>query len=124
MAFSKYKPSSTYNEKEPFTKTEKRISTIFSTLAKNSLKMKFEPGDTCELPGRDTKDKIYLIFDEYNKNETVFEIDGRKYGILLCIEIFYSEIKYARKHGSKELLNKLQTAGCYPFSDLDREPVF
>jgi len=46
-----------------------------------------------------------------------------QFGLLVLIEIHRSEMEYAREHGGAKLLARLKRAGCYPFSDLDREPV-
>jgi hypothetical protein len=43
---------------------------------------------------------------------------------VLCIEVFPSEMKHAMENGSASLLRKLKAAGHYPYSDLDREPVY
>ena len=44
-------------------------------------------------------------------------------GLLAIIEIFRSEMEFAREHGGEELLSQLKEHGHYPYSDLDRDPV-
>jgi hypothetical protein len=41
--------------------------------------------------------------------------------LLLCIEVFRSEMEYAMKNGSEALFRLLKERGYYhPYSDLDR----
>jgi hypothetical protein len=61
-----------------------------------------------------------LIFDGYAcHSDDVAE----NFGLLAIIEVFRSEMEYARKHGGAQLLKRLKSKGYYPYSDLDREPV-
>jgi hypothetical protein len=82
------------------------------------------PGETCEIPLEEGKPNLCLIFDEYKKDGAGLEIDGRKHCLLLCLEVFRSEMEYAIRHGSAVVLQKLKDAGYYPYSDRDRKPVF
>ena len=50
-------------------------------------------------------------------------LDGKRFGVLLAIEVFREEMDWAREQGTEKLVERLQAAGAYPFSDLDREPV-
>ena len=50
-------------------------------------------------------------------------LDGKRFGVLLAIEVFRQEMNWAREEGTEKLVERLQAAGAYPFSDLDREPV-
>lgn len=50
-------------------------------------------------------------------------LDGKRFGVLLAIEVFRQEMNWAREQGTEKLVERLQAAGAYPFSDLDREPV-
>lgn len=38
--------------------------------------------------------------------------------------IHKSEMEYAMKNGSSGVIEKLKEKGYYPYSDLDRDPVF
>jgi hypothetical protein len=40
------------------------------------------------------------------------------------LEVFRSEMEYAMEHGSAGVLKKLKAEGHYPYSDLDRKPVY
>ncbi len=50
-------------------------------------------------------------------------LDGKRFGVLLAIEVFRQEMNWAREQGTEQLVKRLQAAGAYPFSDLDRNPV-
>ena len=54
---------------------------------------------------------------------TASTIDGKRYGFLVCIEVFTSEMEYATENGSPALFKLLKEKGHYPYSDLDRNPV-
>lgn len=105
---------------EPFDQIERRMCAIFSVLWHYSKDHALNPRETCEVPFDD--EVAAVILDEY-KGKEEFWIEGRKYGLLLCIEILPSELAFVRKQGGAALIEKLKTAGVYPNSDLDRAPV-
>ncbi len=91
--------------------------------------------DTLEFP-QDFDDKQLagrcFIFDELPAAAPVpvptspderSPLDGKRFGVLLAIEVFREEMNWAREEGTAKLVERLQAAGAYPFSDLDREPV-
>jgi hypothetical protein len=129
VAFTRHKVSKKINEitkgdsENKFDKIERRVCGIFTSIGNYSYQAKLEPGETCEIPQDEGEENICLIFDEYKKDNTEFKINGKSYGLLVCIEIFRSEMEYAMKNGSAELFKKLKYKGYYPYSDLDREPV-
>jgi hypothetical protein len=112
------------NKDDLFNKIERRICGIFTTIGLYSYEAVLNPGETCEVPGNDGEPNKCLIFDDYAPNGKSFEIYGKKHGLLLCIEVFRSEMEYAMKHGSAAVISKLKEAGHYPYSDLDRNPVY
>ena len=81
-----------------------------------------EPGDTCEIPNDDGENTC-LVFDEYKMDGQDFRINGKPFGLLVCIEVFRSEMEYAMIKGSPALFKKLKENSCYPYCDLDRDPV-
>ena len=105
-----------------FDKIESRMKGIMTGIGNYGFYAVLNPGETAEIPLEDGEVN-YLLFDEFNPKGIPFEIEGKKHCLLLCIEIFRSEVEYARQHGSKLLLDKLKNAGFYPYSDLDRKPV-
>jgi Suppressor of fused protein (SUFU) len=118
--------SETYNESEetptPFNLIERRVYGIFTTIGNYSFQAVLNPNETCEVP-TNGEDNRCLVFDNYRPGSKEFKIGDRKHHLLLCLEIFRSEMEFARKNGSEELLDKLKAVGHYPYSDLDREPV-
>jgi hypothetical protein len=127
VTFTKLKmpaPGDVPGEEEPFNKIERRMRHIMTAIGLYSHEAMLNPGETCEVPDEEGKPNLCLIFDEYRKDGVGLEIDGRKHCLLLCIEVFRSEMQYAMRHGSTAVLQKLKEAGYYPYSDLDRKPVF
>jgi len=105
----------------PFEKINQRICGNMTMVSRYSFEAILNPGETCELPTED--EIICVIFDKFGSDGVPFKVKGKQHGLLLCIEIFRSEMEYAMKHSSGELLAKLKKAKAYPYSDLDREPV-
>lgn len=115
-----------YNENDAtptgFNLIERRICGIFTTIGNYSFEAILNPNETCEVPSDNEENKC-LVFDSYQPNNVGFKIGDRKHHLLLCLEIFRSEMEFARKNGSQELFAKLKAKGFYPYSDLNREPV-
>ena len=101
---------------------ERHICGTFTFIGNYSFDAKLEPGDTCVLPFENEPNR-YLIFDGYKPRGLQFEINGNEHGLLLVIEIFESEMKYAMENGSSELFKLLKEKEFYPYSDLNRESV-
>lgn len=106
----------------PFELIERRFGGIFAGLANYSFQTVLNPLETCEVPGGNEGPAL-LLLDEFVPSKGEFRIVGRRYGLMLCIEIHPSELAFARKNGSRALLNRLKEAGHYPYSDLDRPQV-
>ncbi|GAB2810048.1 suppressor of fused domain protein [Ferruginibacter profundus] len=124
VAFTK----ETYNKNEDvqtaFNQVERRICSIFTTIGNYSFEAVLNPNETCEVPvPPEEGKKICLVFDHYKPGNAEFEIGERKHHLLLCLEVFKSEMEFAREMGSPELFKLLKEKGFYPYSDLDREPV-
>jgi hypothetical protein len=109
------------DEGTPFGRAHRTINAILHRIAPYSAQATLNPNETCEFPadmpqlgGR------CLIFDGYPSHA---EDEPAEFGLLALIEVFRSEMEYARKHGGAELLSRLKGKGHYPYSDLDREPV-
>lgn len=125
VAFTKIPIPSASEKKDdhPFNKIERRMCGILTTTGLYSYEAVLNPGETCEVPLGEGETRC-LILDEYAPDGKSFEINGNKHGLLLCLEVFRSEMEYAMEHGSAAVLQKLKDAGHYPYSDLDREPVY
>jgi len=111
------------DENEDFRKIAGQFNIILTTLANYSFQTVINPNETAELPAENPSDTNYIVFDEFDAQGIAFEIMGKKHGLLLVIEVYKSELDYARTNGTAELIKKLRTAGVYPYSDLNREPV-
>ena len=115
-----------YNESEEtqtaFNLIERRVCGIFTTIANYSFQAVLNPNETCEVPV-DGEENRCLIFDNYLPDNREFKIGDKMHHLLLCLEVFKSEMEFARKNGTAEILNLLREKGYYPYSDLDRGHV-
>jgi hypothetical protein len=111
-------------EKTPFDVIERRMCGILTIIGRFSHDDVLNPGDTCELPMAEGEPNTCVIFDEYSPSGIPFEIDGKRHCLLLCIEVFRSEMEYAMKNGSASVLKAMKEKGFYPYSDMDRQPVY
>lgn len=64
-----------------------------------------------------------MIFDEYKPDGIGFDMAGKSHGLLLRLEVFPSEMRYAVENGSANLLARLKEEGYHPYSNLDRDSV-
>jgi hypothetical protein len=120
VAFSRIGPPAEGDElaAERFSRIERRLCGIFTRIGRYSFDSVLNPGETCEIPNDDEPSPC-LVFDDWGG----VQIGGKDHGLLLVLEIFPSEMNFAREHGSPALLERLRAAGHYPFSDLDRKPI-
>jgi hypothetical protein len=105
----------------PFTSILLRMRSIFSNLARYATDAALEPGQTAEIPGQQER---YVIFDEFPINGGRFEIEGHRHGLMLVMEILYTEMTFAHTESPSALLALLKEKGVYPYSDLNRREVF
>jgi hypothetical protein len=109
------------DEKTPFGKAHSTINAILNCVAPYSAQATLNPNETCEFPAdMEGVGGKCLVFDGYAVHSDDM-VD--RFGLLAIIEVFRSEMDYARKHGGAELIKRLKQKGCYPYSDLDRKPV-
>jgi Suppressor of fused protein (SUFU) len=109
------------NDQTPFGRAHSNINAILNTMARYSETAKLNPFETAEFPeDMETIGGKCLIFDPYARYSDNMV---QNFGLLAIIEIFRPEMEYAMKHGGLNLIKKLKEKGCYPYSDLDREPV-
>jgi hypothetical protein len=109
------------DESTAFGRMHTTINSILNHVAPYSSQATLNPNETCEFPadmphvgGR------CMIFDAYQNYP---EDESAKFGLLAVIEVFRSEMDYARKDGGAKLIQRLKDKGLYPYSDLDRKPV-
>jgi hypothetical protein len=107
--------------KTPFAVAHRNISSILNPIARYSFQAKLNPNETCEFPADMPRvGGKCMIFDSYALYEG--EQCGT-FGLLAVIEVFRSEMDFARKHRGAALLSRLKNKGFYPYSDMDREAV-
>lgn len=109
------------NEKTPFGKAHHSITAFLNCIAQYSTQASLNAGETCEFPAEmETVGGRYLLFDGYASRH---DDRAQNFGLLVLVEIFCSEMEFARENGGAKLIERLKTSGCYPYSDLDRKPV-
>ena len=109
------------DEGTDFGKAHATINAILNCIARFSAEACLNPNETCEFP--EDLERIRgkcLIFDGYAcHSDDVVE----DFGLLAIIEVFRSEMEYARQHDGAQLIQRLKSKGYYAYSDLDRDPV-
>jgi len=109
------------DETTDFGRVHRSINSILNRIAPYSAEATLNPNETCEVPaGLEHVGGKCLIFDEWDCRSDEM-VDS--FGLLLVLEIFRSEMNFAREYGAAELFARLKKAGCYPYSDMDREAV-
>jgi hypothetical protein len=109
--------------KETFEAIDNRMRGIFTALGRYSTEAVLNPRETVEIPVDDSPNRC-VILDEYRNPDQKFMVGERQHGLMLVIEVFRSEMEYAMQNGSGKVLYRLKAMGYYPYSDLDRKPVF
>jgi hypothetical protein len=122
VAFTKEPYNENDEEETAFNLIERRICGIFTSTANYSFQAVLNPLETCEVP-ISADEYSCCILDEYKPDGKEFKVGNRSHHLLLCLEVFRTEMEFARKNGSEHLLNLLKEKGYYPYSDLDRNPV-
>ena len=109
------------DESTPFGAAHSKMNSILNNIAGYCTQAKLNANETCEFPQEmENVGGKCLIFDAYSKADTP---GPHGMGLLLILEIFRSEMDFARQNGGGELLQKLKDAGHYPYCDLERAPV-
>jgi hypothetical protein len=109
------------DEDTPFGKAHSAINAVLNRIAPYSAQASLNPNETCEFPADMPKvGGRCLIFDGY---PSYSEDKPAEFGLLAVIEVFPSEMAFARKNGGAALFLRLKAKGHYPYSDMEREPV-
>lgn len=109
------------DESTPFGRVHRSIHHILNCIGPYCLEgATLDPCETGEVPAEEGLPNHCVIFDGYasHSDDVV-----RRFGLLVAIEIFRTEMEYARKRGARKLIDKLKKSGSYPCSDLDRKAV-
>jgi hypothetical protein len=123
VAFTKHAYSNSDDAQTPFNLIERKVCGIFTTIGYFSKEAVLNPNETCEIPYVEGEENTCLVFDLYEPDSKKFNVGDRYHHLLLCLQVFRSEMDFARANGSEELFRKLKEAGYYPYSDLDRQAV-
>lgn len=109
------------DEETEFGRAHANVNAILNRIAPYSAQATLNPYETCEFPaGMERVGGKCLIFDGYACHSDNVAED---FGLLAVIEVFRSEMEYARRHGGAKLIKWLKAKGHYPYSDLGREPI-
>ncbi len=123
VAFTKESYSSGDDAANPFNIISNSICGILTTIGWYSRQAVLNPKETMEIPTVEGKENICIILDHYEPQGKKFTIGDRSHHLLLCMQVFKSEMDFARKNGSAALIEMMKTTSIYPYSDLDRAPV-
>src|SRR5258708_38283404 len=97
------------------------MNAILNCIALYSAEAELNSGETCEFP--EDLESIgggCLIFDGQAPEP---DEEQGEFGLLIVIEIFRSELEFARGNRGDELLGRLVAACHYPYSYLGRAAV-
>ncbi|WP_074410351.1 suppressor of fused domain protein [Aquimarina megaterium] len=123
VAFTKYDYNASKDPQTPFNLVERNACGFLTSIGMYSSQAVLNPKETIEIPNGEDEENTCLVFDLYEPNGKKFKIGDREHHLLLCLQLFRSEMDYARQNGSDELFKLLKEKGHYPYSDLDREAV-
>ncbi|GAA3521383.1 hypothetical protein GCM10022393_39690 [Aquimarina addita] len=123
VAFTKFDYNPIEETQTPFNLIERKACGFLTSIGMYSSQAILNPKETIEVPNGENEENTCLIFDLYEPDGKKFRIGGREHHLLLCLQVFRSEMDYARQNGSDELFKILKEKGIYPYSDLDRDSV-
>lgn len=123
VAFTKYDYNMNEETQTPFNLIERKACGFLTAIGMYSSQAVLNPKETIEVPNGENEENTCLIFDLYEPEGKKFIVGKREHHLLLCMQVFRSEMEYARKNGSLGLLKMFKEKGIYPYSDLDRQPI-
>lgn len=98
------------------------VRTLLNPLAQYAFMAKLKPGDTAEIPMDDGEPSLGVLFGEF-VGKGPFEIEGERFGLLLCVPLVGGELAFARREGGAALRAKLEGAGVWPYAVAGRRGV-
>ena len=123
LAFTKYDYDTNEETPTQFNLIERKVCGFLTAIGMFSSQAALNPNESIEVPNGEDEENTCLVFDLYEPDGKKFKIGDREHHLLLCMQIFRSEMDYARQNGSEQLFTLLKEKGVYPYSDLDREPI-
>ena len=117
-------PPQDTSTQSPYANMMLEIRRLLTMGARYSQSCAFEPFDHAEVePENIGEPNTCIIFDSLIGPDNGLKLLGEPYGVLLIVKVHKVELEYAQANGGPALIDKLKSAGAYPFSDLDRNPV-
>jgi len=100
---------------------ERWVRSIVSDIGRMSMETAFDHCHTLDIDAWVESDAALqgIVFEKI----CACEIDGKPYGIIRVIGVTRPEMEYAQEHGTPALLAKLQNAGVYPDTRVNRGSV-
>lgn len=123
VAFTKHNYNDSDVEQSPFNLIERKACGFLTSIGMYSSRAVLNPHETIEVPNGENEENTCLVLDLYEPDGKKFKIGDREHHLLLCMQIFRTEMEYARQEGSDKLFKILKEKGIYPYSDLDRDPI-
>lgn len=105
----------------PFATAYHQATPSLNLMARYAEQATLNAGDTSEFPPQMARvgGKTFVLFGlDQRPSERVGQ-----FGLLVLVEVFRSEMEFARDNGSAALRERLEIAGVYPYSELDRDSV-
>ena len=114
VAFTKYNYNTSEETQTPFNLIERKACGFLTAIGMFSSQAVLNPKETIEVPNGENEENTCLVLDLYEPNGMKFKIGNREHHLLLCMQIFRSEMDFARQNGSDELFKILKEKEIYP----------
>jgi hypothetical protein len=98
---------------------------VISRLGQYTLGNVIEPGETMDIDSAVPEGSTIsaFLFAQPELVENVFRVGHETASVLLCVGITSRELQACHKEGSARIIDRLQGASVFPFTDLNRESV-
>ena len=110
------------DETTPFGRAHSTICSVLNMIAPYCLNARVNSFDTAQAPpdADEVTNKCFLF------GGLTERIDDApiEFGMFLVMEIYPSEMRWAKRNSGIELLLHLTVNGHHPYSDMDRDPIF
>ena len=124
LAFTKTSISTDTSAQEAFEAMQERLSYILTMIGRYAFQAKLKPYNSVEIPEKGSTTNISVILDLYMPRQQGFIFQEQPHHLLLCMEVFPEELAFAKANSVEALLLRLEAAGYYPYSDLNRPSLF
>jgi len=124
LAFTKFAPSPSAPAQAAFEAMQERLHYILTMIGRYAFQAKLKPYNSIEIPDKSKDSHLSIILDLYLPQQQGFVFKEKAHHLLLCMEVFPEELAFAKANSVEALLLRLEAAGHYPYSDLNRAPLF